>query len=789
MGAVKINKFLGEAPKISSELLPDGAAQTAFNAKLYSGDLIPYVETVVVDSAERTGTIKTLYALRTPGTGVLKWLSWANDVDIAVASSTEDDEQRFYYTGDGVPKVSNYALATSGSEPYPNTFYNLGLPLPTAVLNTSAASFSVTNTASYARDSGNTATIVTGSAHNLRTGNVVTIRDFTSTAGLTFNSTNVQVTVTSTTAFQYFNPGDTVSTVSDTAGRVDLAGNTQSRTHIYTWITPWGEESIGSEPSDALYIKEGQVVSITNIPTANPSSSYYIRGVRLYRTLSSASGTEYWKLSDLWFPVSTATVARTGNVSTVTLAEPHNFIVGDRFKLSGCTPSSFNITGGIVTVVTDEKTFSYAQTDSNVGTTADTGGTLFHDVAETIADTARYWGDGGAYTYTDDFLYSNLTSILDSSYNDEPPTDLQGLKVASNNILIGFFDNQLCFSDVNKPYAWPIIHRITLDADIVAVEPVAGYIVVLTEAHPYAVSGNDPATMVVNRVDTLYPCLSKRSVVNMGYGVAYSTHGGLAVYSLSAGVQLITKVLHDWDTWNEKLTPSTVVGHLYKDKYFGSYTGGSFIFERDEKVGGYFMTMQTTFSAAWTDQITNKMYFITDTSGDIYEWDDLTQPLLPMEWKSKTIVIPDYMNIGAARIIADFAIPASEVEAINTWNSEAIIYNAARWAESAQLGTLNGPTDYVVSGNRVSNDGTINGCRVVNGDCLTRVQKSTSSFLCITFKLWVNKSLVFQSNVCSDKIFRLPAGYRSDTFEVGVSGSARIRAIHIGETPYGLREA
>ena len=44
MGAVKINKFLGDAPKISTELLPDGAAQSAFNAKLYSGDLIPYLD-------------------------------------------------------------------------------------------------------------------------------------------------------------------------------------------------------------------------------------------------------------------------------------------------------------------------------------------------------------------------------------------------------------------------------------------------------------------------------------------------------------------------------------------------------------------------------------------------------------------------------------------------------------------------------------------------------------------------------------------------------------------------
>ena len=788
MGAVKIHKFLGEAPKISTELLPDGAAQVAYNTKLYSGDLIPYQEPVVVADANRTGTIKTLYALRDIAAGTLKWLTWATDVDIAVASSTEDDEQRFYYTGDGAPKVSNYALATATGAPYPNTYYNLGLPLPTTTPTTSAASFTVTNTASYARDSGNTATITTGTAHNLSTGNVVTIRDFTSTVGEEFNSVNVQVTVTGTTTFQYFNPGDAVSTASDTAGRVDLAGNTQIRTHVYTWITPWGEESIASIPTDELYIKEGQVVTITGLPTANPSSDYYIRGLRIYRTLPSASGTEYYQLSDCWFPVATTKVARSGNISTVTFAEPHNFIIDDRFKLSGCTTTSFNITGGTVKTVVDEYTITYDQTASDVGETADTAGTLYHDVAESLSDPARYWGDG-SYTYTDDFLDTNLTTILDSDYYDEPPINLQGIKVANNNILMGFFDNQLCFSEVDKPHAWPIKYRITFDADIVAVEAVSGYIIILTEAYPYAASGNDPSTMTVARVDTLYPCLSKRSVVNMGYGVVYTTHGGLAVYSLSKGVELVTKLIHDWDTWEDELTPSEVVGHLYNGKYFGSHSGNSFIFEKHDKTGGYFMTVQTTFTAAFTDQITNKMYYITDTTGNIYQWDDRTQPLTPMEWKSKTIVIKEYMNIGAARVIADYDTPQSEIDAINAYNTAATAYNVLRWAEAAQLGTLNGPTDYMVSGARVENSGAINGCMVVNGDCITRNSKTTTSFLCITFKLWVDKVLVFQGNVCSDKIFRLPAGYRSDTFEVSVSGAARVRAIHLGETPYGLRGA
>ena len=170
MAAVKIVKFLGEAPKIASELLPDAAAQIAFNVKLYSGDLIPYRLPFLAGNVDRNGTIKTLYALRDPNNGDLKWLTWTTDVDIVTASASEDQEQRFYYTGDGVPKVSNYELATSGTVPYPNGSYDLGLPLPETKLTTTSNSFSQKTTVSRARDAGNYATIVTSGNHELRTG-------------------------------------------------------------------------------------------------------------------------------------------------------------------------------------------------------------------------------------------------------------------------------------------------------------------------------------------------------------------------------------------------------------------------------------------------------------------------------------------------------------------------------------------------------------------------------------------------------------------------------------------
>lgn len=872
MAAVKIVKFLGEAPKIASELLPDAAAQIAFNVKLYSGDLIPYRLPYLAGNVDRVGDIKTLHALRNPSTGALVWLTWATDVDIITASASEDNEQRFYYTGDGVPKVSNYELATNVGVPYPNNSYDLGLPLPETVLTTTSTSFSQKSSTSRARDAGNYATVVTSAAHGMRTGMIITISGFpaATTSVATFNATNAEVTVVNDTTFTYFSPGEQVSTTSDTNGRMSLAGNTVPRNYVYTWYTPWEEESIASEPSDNLYIKEGQLVTVSNLPTAKPTGSNFVRGVRLYRTLASSAGTEYFRLATLWFPTGTSRVSRTGNVSRVRLNNHHNLALDDRFKLSGCADSTFNITGGVVLDIIDDYTFEYSQTASDVADKAETAGTVYYDVAEDLDKPARYWGDG-SYTFTDDFDSRNLFDTLETNEYDAPPPNLKGLIAAQNNILCGFDGNQLFFSEPNVPHAWPAKYALTFEYEIVGIASVGGYILVMTKEYPYQVSGNNPATMAYARIDTLYPCLSKRSIVNMGFGVAYVTFGGLAVYNPSGGMDLITKFVHDWDTWPEAVDLTNVTGRFYNGKYFGSDGTASFIFERDDRIGGYFVQINYKFTAAWYDPQSNAFYYIADNLGNLYEWDKPTQPLSAAEWKSKTIVVKDFLNLGAARIIADYATPDAEAEAIAAYNAGVPAYNLGVWNDynhvsvSASyartsnvativtagnhqlqngcrvsvtgftspvgatfnttdsvvtvvndttftyddvggnvgttsdgsatieclkaLGDMNGPYDRIDSlGNRIVNFGTLNSI-VINGDNLTRTFRTIEGVLPITFRLWVDKQLAFQATVSTDDVFRLPTGYRSDTFEVGVSGSARVRAIHIGETPFGLRTA
>jgi len=180
------------------------------------------------------------------------------------------------------------------------------------------------------------------------------------------------------------------------------------------------------------------------------------------------------------------------------------------------------------------------------------------------------------------------------------------------------------------------------------------------------------------------------------------------------------------------------------------------------------------------------MYYTIGSSGDINEWDNQGETLSPMEWKSKTIVTKDYLNLGAARVVADYETSSQETLNIIAYNNGVPVFNTAIWARSQQIGTLNGPTNYISGGITYINNGTINGF-TLNGDPQTRYAKLNTGIQPVTFRLFVDKQLVFQGTISDDEIFRLPTGYRSDTFEVAVSGSSRVRAIHFGETPYGLR--
>lgn len=431
-----------------------------------------------------------------------------------------------------------------------------------------------------------------------------------------------------------------------------------------------------------------------------------------------------------------ASVSRSDNVSTVTLQEPHNLIVNDRFKIEGAIESSFNITDGVVTEVVDRYTFRYEQTGSDVSETTETAATLYHDVSETLDDPARYWGENN-FDFTDDFDAAGLFTSLRTSNYDPPPDNLQNIISAQNNILAGFVGNRLFFSEPREPHAWPQEYALTFPYTIIGIEAVQGEIVVLTDRYPYRVYGSDPAVMTYARIDAPYPCLSKKSIVNLGYGVIYSSHGGLALYSPATGASLLTQRLFDWDSWNDYLDPTSVVGEYFDGKYFGSHSNGGFIFESDRQGGGIFITVDERFDAAWDDPITNQFYYTKGTNGDVYLWDAPGQPFLEIDWRSRTLKTDEFANMAAARVLADYENASAVWEFIES-----------EWEDQV--------ADWDTDGNLI-------------------------------FRLWVDRNLIFERALDNDKTFRLPVGYKSDTFSVAVSGAVRVRSIHIGTSASELR--
>lgn len=132
MAGLAWNRFRGIAPKIEPRLLAEPLGQKATNCKVWSGALQPWQNPLTVATASKaaSGTVRSIFRMDDQAGGASKWLNWLTDVNVA-RGFTSDGTQRIYWTGDGEPRVSNYAMATAGAD-MPTNWYVLGVAAPLA---------------------------------------------------------------------------------------------------------------------------------------------------------------------------------------------------------------------------------------------------------------------------------------------------------------------------------------------------------------------------------------------------------------------------------------------------------------------------------------------------------------------------------------------------------------------------------------------------------------------------------------------------------------------------------
>lgn len=124
---ITITQFAGEIPAVAPRLLKPGYAKRAIGTKLKNGNIEAFRDPATVTPSLIVTIIKSLRLYR--GT---HWFQWSADVDMIRAPISGDTQDRVIYTGDGYPRITDAAIATTGGL-MPSNSYRLGVPAPTGV--------------------------------------------------------------------------------------------------------------------------------------------------------------------------------------------------------------------------------------------------------------------------------------------------------------------------------------------------------------------------------------------------------------------------------------------------------------------------------------------------------------------------------------------------------------------------------------------------------------------------------------------------------------------------------
>lgn len=546
-------------------------------------------------------------------------------------------------------------------------------------------------------------------------------------------------------------------------------------------------------------------------PTVTPSGGVGAATTRIYQYTyfsilgeesapSPASNLITGKVDDTWaitamdaLPVNSGNITAlthtgAGKSVTITTAAVHMNRVGEQVTIAGVTTvTNVNGTWTLTAVSLTGKTMTFTVTSTPAGTynnATDTTDTWTRTVSFNIASMKRYLYRSTGLTGTIQLVADDVGTTYNDVLNDsqilgdelisagwiQPPVGLTGLKVHSSGALVGFTGSILCFSEPYQAHAWPLTYQRSTDRDIVGISAIGSDVAVGTKGNPWIASGVEPATMTFDKVEGMYPCLSKRSVIGFRDGLIYASAHGL-VLATRDGVSIFTEPWYTKDEWAE-LAPSTMMcATAYGRLYLSYLAGGNRVIQIFD--GDLLVTADVETYSLYTDESAGELY-ISDSDG-IKSWDNANGYPLQGAWRSKDFVLLMPVNLGAAKIEFDLAIDPATQQAILDAIDAAETANAAFLVSA--LGIHGGYNA------RQYNQEQYNG-----SDLLSVPETPPSNQ--VTFILRKNEDELVVSRVASDnKAFRLPAGYKEQVFSVEVLTQCVVKEIRVAETMYGLRDA
>lgn len=233
-----------------------------------------------------------------------------------------------------------------------------------------------------------------------------------------------------------------------------------------------------------------------------------------------------------------------------------------------------------------------------------------------------------------------------------PPADLTCLAMMAGQIMVGISGNAVRMAEPGYPYAWPVRYEFKFEYDPVAVACYGNTVVVGTKGTPYLIQGYEPGTMQQTKLEQEFACVSKRSMVAIGGGVAYASPDGMIVCDANGAVN-VTQAFLDRDQW-QAYKPESMHAYWWDSRLVVFYDTGSvqggLVFEPGKEPS----TLDFYSPGCYVDPIRDALYCIV---GDEVHRFDATGSMT-MTWRSKVFQAGRPCNFGAAQVNAGAAVTA-----------------------------------------------------------------------------------------------------------------------------------
>lgn len=391
-----------------------------------------------------------------------------------------------------------------------------------------------------------------------------------------------------------------------------------------------------------------------------------------------------------------------------------------------------------------------------------------------------------SYVDTDDDDVVALNNVLESQDWAEPPLTIEGWTLMPNGYLVAWDKRRLLMSEPYRPHAWPVKYELALDFEIVAMGVWGSTLVIGTKSQPSLGRGTSPAAFVLQKLDEVEPCLSRRGMVSTSAGVYYPSQNGLILVS-GAGLRLITQdtfTREEWAEFNPELIFATQLGLEYIA--FNSASTG-FIFNPTEP-GIKFIELNqfTNIEGIETDRYTGNVLILKDNRA--FNWDPPGAIRLFYQWKSKLFQLAKPINLGAFKVSFD-----TEQDDVSQDTLATLLpYNQDRFS----VGTLNTLGGHAI--NSVQNPGQLDGTsgliNWLDGEMRTPLGGSPlfplNSLLLQTsvvrIIVYSRRTVVLDLVIPGEQTIRIPSGFKSDLWQFEVISNTNVFSIQVATSPKEL---